>query len=126
MVQNKIKKITAMAMAATLLVGTMAITTAFAAATYVNNSKLYFNGGQNSSNVFSEIYDAKTSYRGKTEDNENFNVIAYVKVGGNEYNSQWRQGYAFKSASRKWYTNEISYYDYETRAEDYTSWGSNN
>ena len=102
------------------MVGTLEVN---AAAGQVNDGKLYFNGGQNSSKVYSEIYDAKTSELGTPEDYNYFNVIAYVKVGGTEYNSHWKQGYAYKSASRKWYANETSYYDYTQRAGGYTTWG---
>lgn len=94
-----------------------------AAGVGVNGGRLYFNGGQTGTKVYSEIYDSLTSERGTVEDDEYYNVIAYVKVGSTEYNSKWRQGYAYKSANRVWYANESSYYNYESRANDYSSWG---
>lgn len=108
-----------------LLVMSMCIPTMVFASRDVAGGALKYNGGQSSSQVYSEIWDAKTSFRGTVEDGTNYGVIATVKVGSNKYTSQWRVGYAYISASRKWYTNETSHYNYEVITTNYTSrnWG---
>lgn len=108
--------------ATTMLAALTLPCTVFAAAGPVNNNKLYFNGGQDSKVVYSEIYDALTEYRGTIDDAEYFNVIAYVKVGQDEHSSGWKQGYAYVKADRSFWHNETAYYDYQTRKE-YTNWG---
>ncbi|MGI8387647.1 hypothetical protein [Robertmurraya sp. P23] len=113
-------KVTILALIMALSIPAMAL-----AAVNVNNGALKYNGGQNDTTVYSEIWDNMTSYRGTTEDNVNYGVIASVKVGSNTYTSQWRVGYAYKSASRVWYANESSHYNYEVITTKYssTTWG---
>ena len=96
------------------------------AAVDVNSGALKYNGGQSSSKVYSEIWDNMTSFRGTTEDRVNYGVIASVKVGSNTYTSKWRIGYATKSASRVWYANESSHYNYEVIRTKYktSNWGA--
>jgi hypothetical protein len=96
-----------------------------ASATLINSGALNYVGGQNSSIVYSEIWDNMTSYRGTVEDKVNYGVIAKVKVGATTTTSQWRLGYAYKQANRVWNANETSYYDYEQHTAAYTSssWG---
>lgn len=65
---------------------------------------LDYSGGQTNKIVYSEV--------SRRQNVRNYNVKATVKVGGNTYTSGWKRNYAYKSADRKWYANETSYYDY--------------
>lgn len=99
-------------------------TTAVAAnAASIKNGALNFDGGQNDSVVYSSISDAKTGYVGTEDDKAYWNVKAIVKVGNNTYSSGFKQGKAYKSAKRHWYTNETSGYETQKRDRQYTNWG---
>lgn len=89
----------------------------------IKGGALNYDGGQNDSKVYSDISDAKTGYVGTKDDEKYWNVKAIVKVGGNTYTSGFRQGKAYKSAWRHWYTNETSGYETQKRDRKYTSWG---
>lgn len=107
-----------------LTLGILLGSTTLVQAGTINSEKLYFQGGQTSSEVYSEIYDNKCSERCTEEDYEYFNVKASVKVGGSTYTSGFCQGYAYKSHSREWWANESAYYDYQTRTSKYTNWSA--
>lgn len=79
-----------------LTLGMLLGITTLAQAGTINNDKLYFQGGQTSSIVYSEIYDNMCAERSTTEDYEYFNVKASVKLGGDTYTSGFCQGYAYK------------------------------
>jgi len=71
----------------------------------VAGGDLYYNGGQTSSVVYSEI--------GRKEGiTRNYMVKATVKVGGDTYTSGFLSNYAYKEANRSFWANETSYYDY--------------
>lgn len=102
---KKIKKITVLAFAVVIACASCIV----AGAKNVENGELIFTGGQTSSVVYSDIRDAKPN------NSKKYKVIAKVKVGGNTYNSGWKNDRAYKEAKRHWYTNESSYYDYYLR-----------
>lgn len=105
---------------ALVLVATAAVT---ANAASIKNGALNFNGGQTDKKVYSDISDAKTGYVGTKDDGKYWNVKAIVKVGGSTYSSGFKQGKAYKSANRHWYTNETSGYETQERDRQYTNWG---
>lgn len=90
----------------------------------IADGNLYFQGGQTSSEVYSEIYDNKCSQRGTYEDKIYYNVKASVKVGGDTYTSKFCQGYAYKSHKRSFWHNESAWYDYQQRTSAYTNWSA--
>lgn len=100
--KNSIKRTVSGALAAFMLSTSMIAIGASARS--IANGDLDYSGGQTDSIVYSEISRRQTV--------RNYNVKATVKVGGNTYTSGWLRNYAYKSASRKWYANETSYYDY--------------
>lgn len=65
---------------------------------------LYFQGWQDDTKIHAKIGD-----------NANYMVKASVKVGLNTYTSGFKVTSAYKSADRKWYANESSWYDYYAR-----------
>ena len=104
------------------LVATAAVT---ANAAPIKNGALNFDGGQTDQKVYSNISDAKTGYVGTKDDGKYWNVKAIVKVGGNTYSSGFKQGKAYKSENRHWYTNEKSGYETQERDRQYNDWGGN-
>ena len=71
----------------------------------VEKGELNFTGGQTNKVVYSDIRDAKPKNK------KYYKVIAKVKVGGNTYNSGWKDDQAYIEHARHWYTNEHAYYD---------------
>jgi hypothetical protein len=71
---------------------------------------LMYNGGQNSSVFYSEIYDHKVPSNGNN-DGLYWNVKASVKVGSNTYSSGFKAKQAYKEANRSFWSNETSYWD---------------
>ena len=100
-------------------------TTITANAASIKKGALNYDGGQTDTIVYSRISDAKTGYVGTTDDKKYWNVKAIVKVGGSTYSSGFKQGKAYKSASRHWYTNETSHYETQKRDREYSNWGGN-
>ena len=119
--KNIMKKLASTFLALVLVV-TAAVT---ANAASIKNGALNFNGGQTDKKVYSDISDAKTGYVGTKDDGKYWNVKAIVKVGGSTYSSGFKQGKAYKSANRHWYTNETSGYETQERDRQYTNWGGN-
>jgi len=81
----------------------------------VAGGKLYFNGGQTGTYVYSEIYDNDWSFsEGKiiNDDGYRYEVKASVKVCGSVTTSGWLPDYARITEDRKWYCNETAHYDY--------------
>lgn len=86
-----------------------------AAAGPVNGGKLYFDGGQTGTYVYSNIYDKDWSFsQGKivNSDGFDFEVNASVKVCSSTTSSGWLPDYAYLSQDRTWYCNETAHYDY--------------
>lgn len=108
-----------------LALALIAVTTATANAASIKNGALNFSGGQNDTVVYSKISDAKTGYVGTKDDKKYWNVKAIVKVGGSTYSSGFKQGKAYKSATRHWYTNETAHYETQKRDREYSNWGGN-
>jgi hypothetical protein len=115
------KKIASTFLALVLVAGT-AVTVNAAS---IKNGAINFDGGQTNSKVYSNISDAKTGYVGTADDGKYWNVKAIVKVGGNTYSSGFKQGKAYISKKRHWYTNETSGYETQLRDRAYTNWGGN-
>jgi len=71
----------------------------------LENNQLYYDGGQNSSIVWSEIGRCV----GVTT---NWMCKATVTVGGNTYTSGYQSNYARIEANRSFWANETSLYSY--------------
>lgn len=103
---NKFKKIlisiVASAMCAT---GSMGALSASAADVPDTNGDLYYNCGQTSDVVYSEIGR-------KTYVTKNYQVKASVKVGGNTYTTGYKRNYAYIEHERHWWTNETAWYEW--------------
>lgn len=97
----------------TVLLFTVGVGAASAAS--VAGGKLYFDGGQTGTTVYSTIYDKDWSFSDNkvvNDDGYRYDVKASVKVCGSVSSSGWLPDYAYESEPRVWYCDETAHYDY--------------